>query len=688
MPDDAHVTASTVPAAPLDKGTADETLNAEVRRICMIEGGYPGKWPCHARCPCCGTGELHSLFSKQGFNHDQCTTCGFVCVNPYPPDEIIRKLYAGAYYTNFREFYEARHLREVGGYSVTAAPLELLEQMIECATAGRAAARWLDVGGGLGTVADLIRRRRPGWDVTLNEFNPRSVELAAEIYGLDVVSSNARELLESGRRFDVISAVSVLEHVSDPLLFVEPYARLLTDSGVMAIIVPQFTALNAAVSKATAPNATPPFHVSLFQRRNLRSLLERVDELNHIRISQLGRRHSACCTTTTRAATRDVSIPSAEEPVPQNLKLREYPITMAMGLNALEQAKSAVGDYFAETDGRLYVMALAQRRTEIGQFHSRSRSELRESKPLPLLTAALIEPEHWCGWATRSENNSLLQQTERFAATFHEMKGLLDLQQERIFIGRQDLKRLLALTTSADGFAEHDPGLAELLWDRRITDLARQLGELVERDAEDAENDLQNGERWGRCLFNEESAKDASVALAEALGEWARTRVMYWTSRAVGLDAKLTEAKRSLARFSRLAAVAAAGASLASLQQNCLAETRRLERAYHTEKTSLARIDRNAAAEILDLHNVSDIGEAVSRSEAAHRFYLEARKAAGWWDDAGEGDVPPGLIELAAARLRQVGDERAAFDRIYSEFVRVANELIAEIRGRRGAAQS
>jgi hypothetical protein len=68
-------------------------------------------------------------------------------------------------------------------------------------------------------------------------------------------------------RFDVTSAVSVLDHITDPL--VKP-------CGVMAVIVRHFTHLNAAVSKAAAPNATPPFHALLFRERNLKEILERV----------------------------------------------------------------------------------------------------------------------------------------------------------------------------------------------------------------------------------------------------------------------------------------------------------------------------------------------------------------------------------------------------------------------------
>src|SRR5579862_6416616 len=134
-------------------GRKIETLNAEVHRICMVEGGYPNAWPRHTSCPCCGVGELRSLFKKHEFNHDQCIHCGFVCVNPYPPDDIVKRLYSSTYYTNFREYYEAGYLQRTGKHSITAAPVELLEDMIVRAAAGRAAGDWLDVGGGMGSVA-------------------------------------------------------------------------------------------------------------------------------------------------------------------------------------------------------------------------------------------------------------------------------------------------------------------------------------------------------------------------------------------------------------------------------------------------------------------------------------------------------------------------------------------------------
>ena len=337
------------------------TLNAEVHRICVTDGGYPAEWPQHPWCPCCGTGELTNLFSKHQFSHRQCANCGFVCVDPYPPDDILKKLYAGSYYTNFREFYEARHLREVGGYSMTAAPLELLEKMIDSATRGRAAGEWLDVGGGLGTVADLVRRRHPKWAVTLNEFNPRSLQLAREIYGLDTVDNDAHQLRNMERRFDVISAVSVLEHIPEPFSFLRSYAELLKSDGILVLIVPQFTRLNAAVSKAASANAAPPFHVSLFEEHCLRVILERIGVFKCLDMSQYGPPAFSLLHHYDTSEYWDIAIPSLQEPVPKGLQVKEYPTEIALGLNALAQAEPAVKDHFAETDGRLYLMAVAAR---------------------------------------------------------------------------------------------------------------------------------------------------------------------------------------------------------------------------------------------------------------------------------------------------------------------------------------
>src|SRR6478735_5652106 len=78
-------------------------LSEEIVEICLSDGRYPTQWPRHEACPACGGKDLVVTFSKLGFNHDECRSCEFVFVNPFPPSDIIARLYAGDYYTNTRE---------------------------------------------------------------------------------------------------------------------------------------------------------------------------------------------------------------------------------------------------------------------------------------------------------------------------------------------------------------------------------------------------------------------------------------------------------------------------------------------------------------------------------------------------------------------------------------------------------
>ena len=344
--------------------TTDLTLNAEVRRICIIEGGYPDRWPRHHSCPCCGIGELASVFSKYDFNHDQCTSCGFVCVNPYPPDDVLKRLYAGSYYSNFREYYEARAARQGRVQSISAAPLGLIEPMITGATKGRKRGDWLDVGGGIGTVAELVRRRCPDWAIALNEFNPRSAELAREIYGLEILSNNASELSRSDRKFDIISFIQVLEHITDPLSFLRSYVGLLKPDGAMVVVLPQFTRLNAAVSKAASPTATPPFHVSLFRKDNLHTLFARVGAFRAVQVDEFGPPAFNLLHHYDVSDHWDISIPTSADPIPKSLLVKNYQPETAKGLNALAEADLALTQHFSKIDGSLYLVGFARRQTD------------------------------------------------------------------------------------------------------------------------------------------------------------------------------------------------------------------------------------------------------------------------------------------------------------------------------------
>lgn len=74
----------------------------------------------------------------------------------------------------------------------------------------------LDVGGGVGAYADVLRRA--GHKVTLAEISDASLEAARGI-GLDVVDMKHVGFSDLAGRFETVQLVEVLEHVDDPREF-------------------------------------------------------------------------------------------------------------------------------------------------------------------------------------------------------------------------------------------------------------------------------------------------------------------------------------------------------------------------------------------------------------------------------------------------------------------------------------
>ena len=228
-------------------------------------------------------------------------------------------------------------------------------------THGQATGTWLDVGGGLGAFARLVQQLKPQWDVKLNELNPQSIVIARQLFDFEVVASDPAELLRDGRRFDVVSSVSVLEHIPLPLDFVANYAALVKPGGWLVALMPHFTPLNAAVSRGSSPNVVPPYHVSFFNEKSLRRMLARIEGLEVVAVEQAG---AAAFELTHHVAFGDywdVEIPTIDNPAPRSIQVQPYDPQSANALNVLHDADGKMGEYFAARDGRSYLIAYCRK---------------------------------------------------------------------------------------------------------------------------------------------------------------------------------------------------------------------------------------------------------------------------------------------------------------------------------------
>lgn len=131
---------------------------------------------------------------------------------------------------------EQRVFDASGGSSVRSQ--RFLEHVLEQVAAGKHG-HLLDVGCGNGGLLESMHRLRPGWG--LSGFEPGEAQCGA------VLSRPGAEQFYSGslhavqERFDLVTAVHVLEHVEQPDVFLREIVSLLVPGGVLAVEVPDWT---------------------------------------------------------------------------------------------------------------------------------------------------------------------------------------------------------------------------------------------------------------------------------------------------------------------------------------------------------------------------------------------------------------------------------------------------------------
>ena len=152
--------------------------------------------------------------------------------------------------------------------------------------------RLIDIGCGNGAALASFGRALPGWRLCGHELSDRALPSLRRIPGFEALY--AGPVADIPGRFDLVSAIHSLEHMSDPGALLAEAAGLLTDGGTLFIEVPDIE--------------TSPFdllvadHRSHFSRATLGHLAERagiaVDELDNRvlakEITLLGRRGAAC----------------------------------------------------------------------------------------------------------------------------------------------------------------------------------------------------------------------------------------------------------------------------------------------------------------------------------------------------------------------------------------------------------
>ena len=131
--------------------------------------------------------------------------------------------------------------------------------------------RLLDIGCSTGQFMAAMERR--GWEVTGVELNAGAADYARRHYGLQVFTGTLEEAAFEGGSFDLINLWGVLEHVPDPKGTLMECHRLLRVGSTLVLGLPNPTAFEARVFKASWVGWDQPRHLQLFTPQVLREYL-------------------------------------------------------------------------------------------------------------------------------------------------------------------------------------------------------------------------------------------------------------------------------------------------------------------------------------------------------------------------------------------------------------------------------
>ncbi|MBP7866515.1 MAG: methyltransferase domain-containing protein [Acidobacteria bacterium] len=204
-------------------------------------------------CPVCG-GEPHDAGKELGgYALSACGGCGLrYAPGAFGTDVDYSAVYEGAQY---RQDQVDDLLAGLGDPGRFARMLTYRAFFRRISPFGER--RLLDVGCGVGRFGLAAASR--GWAVRGVDRSERAVDIARKHTNLVVGTEETGDLESLGERFEVVTAFEVLEHLSDPLGFLDGIRRLLKPGGRFFATVPNWGA--PSVQAAVRPDWLPPIHL-------------------------------------------------------------------------------------------------------------------------------------------------------------------------------------------------------------------------------------------------------------------------------------------------------------------------------------------------------------------------------------------------------------------------------------------
>ncbi len=224
-------------------------------------------------CIICGH-PMRGMFCNVEYCYYRCSQCRHMTTFPYPSQSQIEEHYAHGFRAG--NYNIARIHSDVYRASVESF-LTLINGYLHKNNRALENACLLDIGCFTGEFLELASKKN-GADVYGVELQTEAVKIANQklpgrIVQQDVLRGN---LTLPQTRFDIITLLGVIEHVTDPVLLLQRARELLNPNGLLVLQTPNSWSFLARAMGRHWPPYAPVEHIHLFSQKSLLMALRKL----------------------------------------------------------------------------------------------------------------------------------------------------------------------------------------------------------------------------------------------------------------------------------------------------------------------------------------------------------------------------------------------------------------------------
>ncbi len=221
-------------------------------------------------CALCGSGKRRERFEEGIFSVVECTSCGLVYVTPRLRSEALPLVYGEGYWSS-----ESPKDRGYADYR-SEAPLYLAtfeRRMTLVRRHRKKPGRALDIGCAAGFFLRVLRDH--GWKVSGVELSPEIGAMAVEALGGEAIHLGTLDGAPFEKEaYDLVSLWDVIEHVEEPVPFLEEAASFLKPDGILILETQNIDSLFARVLGPKWQHFKHLEHLYHFSPRTIRRLFQ------------------------------------------------------------------------------------------------------------------------------------------------------------------------------------------------------------------------------------------------------------------------------------------------------------------------------------------------------------------------------------------------------------------------------